>query len=58
MHTLVNSSIQSLVRISYKMIGLRFLNRKNAPTPEAKLALPEDLEMPQSDVLAEAIRYV
>ena len=29
-----------------KMIGLGFLNRDNAPTPEAKLALPEDLETP------------
>lgn len=29
-----------------KMIGQGFLNRDNAPTPEAKLALPEDLETP------------
>ena len=38
-----------------KMIGLGFLNRDNAPTPEAKLALPEDLETPRSDVLAKTI---
>ena len=38
-----------------KMIGLGFLTRENAPTPEAKLALPEDLETPRSDVLAKTI---
>lgn len=29
-----------------KMVALGFLNRDNAPTPEAKLSLPEDLETP------------
>ena len=37
------------------MIGQGFLTRENAPTPEAKLALPEDLETPRSDVLAKTI---
>ena len=37
------------------MIALAFLNRDNAPTPEAKLALPEDLETPQAAVLSKTI---
>ena len=37
------------------MIGLGFLNRDNAQTPEAKLALPEDLETLRSRVLAKTI---
>ena len=38
-----------------RMVGLGFLNRENAPTPEAKLALPEDLETPRAAVLAKTI---
>ena len=40
-----------------KMVALGFLNRENAPTPEAKLALPEDLDTPMSrlEVLAKTI---
>ena len=38
-----------------KMVALRFLNRDNAPTPEARLALPEDLETPRADVLSKTI---
>ena len=38
-----------------KMIAMGFLNRENAPTPEAKLALPEDLDAPQADILAKTI---
>ena len=37
------------------MIALGFLNRDNAPTPEAKLALPEDLETLRADVLSKTI---
>ena len=37
------------------MIALGFLNRDNAPTPEAKLALPEDLETPPAAVLSNTI---
>ena len=29
-----------------KMVGLGFLNQDNAPTEEAKMALPSDLESP------------
>ena len=38
-----------------KMVALGFLNRENAPTPEAKLALPEDLDPPQPEVIAKTI---
>ena len=38
-----------------KMVALGFLNRENAPTPEAKLALPEDLDTPPAEVLAKTI---
>ena len=37
------------------MIGLGYLNRDNAPIPEAKFVLPEDLETARSDVLAKMI---
>ena len=37
------------------MIALGFLNRDNAPTPEAKLSLPEDLETPHADVLSKTV---
>ena len=38
-----------------KMIALGFLNRDNAPTPEPKLSLPEDLETPHADVLSKTV---
>ena len=38
-----------------KMVALGFFNRENAPTPEAKLALPEDLDTPRVEVLAKTI---
>ena len=38
-----------------KMVALGFLNWENAPTPEAKLALPEDLDTPLAEVLAKTI---
>ena len=38
-----------------KMVALGFLNRDNAPTLEAKLALPEDLDTPRAEVLAKTI---
>ena len=38
-----------------KMIALGFLNRDNAPTPEPKLSLPEDLETPRADVLSKTV---
>ena len=38
-----------------KMIGLGFLNRENAPTPETKQALPEDLKTPRTYVIAKTV---
>lgn len=38
-----------------KMIGLGFLKRENILTPEAKLALPKDLETPRADVIAKTV---
>ena len=38
-----------------KMVALGFLNRENAPTPETKLALPEDIDTPRAEVLAKTI---
>ena len=38
-----------------KMVALRFLNRDNAPTLEAKLALQKDLDTPRAEVLAKTI---
>ena len=38
-----------------KMVGLGFLNRENAPTEEAKLALPLDLCAPPTDVVEKTI---
>lgn len=37
------------------MIGLGFLNRDNAPTPETKLALPEDRKTLRADVVAKTV---
>ena len=37
------------------MVGLGFLNQHNAPTEEAKQALPSDLECPSSDVLDKTV---
>ena len=38
------------------MIGLGFLNKENyTQIPEAKLALPEDLETPRADVIAKTV---
>ena len=38
-----------------KMVGLDFLNRENAPTEEAKLALPSDLCAPPTDVVGKTV---
>ena len=38
-----------------KMVALRFLNEQNAPTPDAKQALPNDLESPPADTVAKTI---
>ena len=37
------------------MVGLGFLNRENAPTEEAKLALPSDLCAPHTDVVEKTV---
>ena len=47
--------VQYRAKFLRKMIALGFLNRDNAPTHEAKLALPEDLETPRADVLSKTI---
>lgn len=38
-----------------KMVGLGFLNLDNAPTDEAKNALPSDLESPSSEVIDKTV---
>lgn len=38
-----------------RMVALGFLNRDNAPTDEARNALPADLEIPQPGVLAKTV---
>ena len=40
-----------------KMIGLGFLNRDNAPAPETKLALPEDLKTLRADVAKTVVLF-
>ena len=44
--------VEYLAQFLRRMVGLGFLNR---PTPEAKLALPEDLETPRAAVLEKTI---
>ena len=38
-----------------KVIGWGFLNRENTQIPEAKLALPEDLETLRADIIAKTV---
>lgn len=38
-----------------RMVALGFLNQENAPTPEAKLALSEDLDPPRPEDLVKTI---
>ena len=38
-----------------RMVSLEFLNASNAPTEEAKKALPTDLHMPEPDVVDKTI---
>ena len=40
-----------------KMVSLGFLNKENAPTPEAAQALPSDLEAPASDQINKTIIF-
>ena len=47
--------VEYRARFLRKMVALGFLNQENAPTPEAKVALPEDLDPPRPEVLAKTI---
>ena len=38
-----------------KMVALGFLNSENAPTPEAALSLPEDIDTPPAEQIAKTI---
>ena len=48
----VEENCKSFLR---KMVGLKFLNPGNAPTSEAKKALLNDIEPPQTEVIDKTV---